>query len=111
MLAQLNLALVSRSDISYSDPALRSLFRLNNHNYVINALRRSSLMELLLLAEPNAERTYEDLLLKNQTNYLTYTFSKVKLFIEQPSEDFGKIMIIYFYGIIQVTLYVNFYND
>ncbi|XP_033214373.1 exocyst complex component 7 isoform X3 [Belonocnema kinseyi] len=87
VLAQLNLALVTRSDSSYSDAALRSLFRLNNHNYVINALRRSSLMELLLLAEPNAERTYEDILLRNQMNYVTYTFSKVKLFVEQPSED------------------------
>ena len=99
VLAQLNLALESRSDTSYSDAALRALFRLNNHNYVINALRRSSLMELLLLAEPNAERTYEDLLFKNQTNYVMYTFSKVKLYIEQTSEDAGKI-IIQSFGII-----------
>lgn len=92
MLAQLNLSLVSRSDNSYSDPALRALFRLNNHNYVINALRRSSLMELLLLAEPNAEQTYDDLLLRNQINYVSATFSKVKVPIENANDDTGRII-------------------
>ncbi|XP_051171052.1 exocyst complex component 7 isoform X1 [Leptopilina boulardi] len=87
VLAQLNLSLVSRSDNSYSDAALRALFRLNNHNYVINALRRSSLMELLLLAEPNAEQTYDDLLLRNQINYVSATFSKAKMPIENANDD------------------------
>ena len=93
MLAQLNLALISRSDTSYTDPALRALFRLNNHNYVINALRRSSLMDLLLLAEPNVERTYQGLLYRDQKNYVAATFSRVKLYIEQSSDDIGKIII------------------
>ncbi|XP_012259118.2 exocyst complex component 7 [Athalia rosae] len=86
VLAQLNLALVNRSDTSYSDGALRMLFRLNNHNYVINALRRSSLMELLLLAEPSAERTYEDLLAKDKVNYVTATFAKAMIFLELSEE-------------------------
>lgn len=87
VLAQLNLSLVSRSDNSYSDAALRALFRLNNHNYVVNALRRSSLMDLLLLAEPNAEQTYDDLLLRNQANYVSATFSKVKIHIENFNDN------------------------
>lgn len=72
---------MSKSDASYSDLALRALFRLNNHNYVVNALCRSSLMELLLLAEPSAEQTYHDLLLKDKNNYVTTTFAKARLYL------------------------------
>ncbi|KAI4485940.1 hypothetical protein M0804_006429 [Polistes exclamans] len=87
VLAQLNLALVSKSDASYSDPSLRALFRLNNHNYVINALRRSSLMELLLLAEPTIEQTYVDLLSKDKTNYVFTTLVKARSFLEHSSDE------------------------
>ncbi|XP_076657326.1 exocyst complex component 7 [Halictus rubicundus] len=87
VLAQLNLALVSKSDTCYSDVALRALFRLNNHNHVVNALRRSSLMELLLLAEPNAEHTYNDLLLRDKSNYVSTTFSKARTYLEQPTDE------------------------
>lgn len=86
VLAQLNLALVNRSDTSYSDGALRMLFRLNNHNYVINALHRSSLMELLLLAEPSAEKTYQDLLARDKVNYVTATFAKAMIHLELSDE-------------------------
>ncbi|XP_012284308.1 exocyst complex component 7 [Orussus abietinus] len=87
VLAQLNLALVSRSDASYSDLALRALFRLNNHNHVVNALRRSLLMELLLLAEPTAEQTYQDLLSRDRTNYVAATFSKARMYLDQPPDE------------------------
>ncbi|XP_043511909.1 exocyst complex component 7 isoform X1 [Frieseomelitta varia] len=87
VLAQLNLVLVSKSDTSYSDVALRALFRLNNHNHVINALRRSSLMELLLLAEPSAEQTYHDLLLRDKANYVSTTFAKARAYLEQPFDE------------------------
>ena len=93
VLALLNLALVSKSDTSYSDPALRALFRLNNHNYVINALRRSSLMELLLLAEPSAERTYQDLLYKDRTNYVTTCFAKARSYVENTNDEPGNTAI------------------
>lgn len=89
VLAQLNLALVNKSDASYSDLALRALFRLNNHNYVVNALCRSSLMELLLLAEPSAEQTYHDLLFKDKNNYVTTTFAKARLYLaDEPGSCF-----------------------
>ncbi|XP_047363535.1 exocyst complex component 7 [Vespa velutina] len=87
VLAQLNLALVSKSDASYSDPSLRALFRLNNHNYVVNALRRSSLMELLLLAEPTIEQTYVDLLVKDKTNYVSTTLVKARGFLEHSFDE------------------------
>ncbi|XP_046611003.1 exocyst complex component 7 isoform X1 [Neodiprion virginianus] len=94
VLAQLNLALVNRSDMSYSDVALRMLFRLNNHNHVINALRRSSLMELLLLAEPSAETTYQDLLARDKINYVAATFAKAITHIELTDDlDLGSKVI------------------
>lgn len=85
----MNLALVSKSDTCYSDVALRALFRLNNHNHVVNALRRSSLMELLLLAEPSAEQTYHDLLHRDKANYVTTTFAKARTYLEQPIDEPG----------------------
>ncbi|XP_014205358.1 exocyst complex component 7 [Copidosoma floridanum] len=92
VLALLNLALVSKSDTSYSDPSLRALFRLNNHNYVINALRRSALMELLLLAEPSAEQTYLDLLARDRTTYVTATFAKARGHVEHNDEPGSKVL-------------------
>lgn len=89
-MAQLNLALVSKSDASYSDPALRALFRLNNHNYVVDKLRNSSLMELLLLAESTAGQTYNDLLVKDKTNYVTATFAKARSYLDHSSDEPGK---------------------
>ncbi|XP_014236874.1 exocyst complex component 7 [Trichogramma pretiosum] len=89
VLALLNLALVSRSDQSYSDPALRALFRLNNHNYVINALRRSSLMELLSLAEPKAEQTYLDMLARDRHTYVNTTFAKTRGHIDNHNDEPG----------------------
>lgn len=86
MLAQLNLALISKSDTCYSDVALRVLFRLNNHYHVVNVLRRSSLMELLLLVEPSAEQTYHDLLQRDKTNYVSTTFAKSRTYIQATDE-------------------------
>ncbi|XP_063971886.1 exocyst complex component 7 [Diachasmimorpha longicaudata] len=87
VLAQLNLALVSKSDTSYSDPALRALFKLNNHNYVVEKLRNSTLLELLLLAESTAAQTYQDLLVKDKTNYVSATFGKAKTYLEHSADE------------------------
>ncbi|XP_034950146.1 exocyst complex component 7 [Chelonus insularis] len=87
VLAQLNLALVSKSDASYSDPALRALFRLNNHNYVVDKLRNSSLMELLLLAESTAAQTYQDFLVKDKCNYVAATFTKARVYLDHSPDE------------------------
>ncbi|XP_018576736.1 exocyst complex component 7 [Anoplophora glabripennis] len=57
VLVQLNHTLISKSEL-YSDSALKALFRLNNNNYVLKSLQRSSLMELYLISEPNCEEYY-----------------------------------------------------
>ncbi len=46
VLVQLNLTLVTKSD-AYSDSSLRYIFRLNNSHYLLGALKRSGLLELL----------------------------------------------------------------
>lgn len=46
MLVQLNLTLVTKSD-AYSDSSLRYIFRLNNSHYLLSALQRSGLLDLL----------------------------------------------------------------
>ncbi|XP_076270587.1 exocyst complex component 7 isoform X2 [Rhynchophorus ferrugineus] len=57
VLVQLNHTLISKSE-QYGDIALKSLFRLNNNNYVLKSLQRSSLLELYLISEPNCEDYY-----------------------------------------------------
>lgn len=97
VLSLLNFALVSKSDTLYSDPALRALFRLNNHNYEINALRRSALMELLLLTEPSAEQTYLDLLARDRVNYVTTTFAKARSYIEHNDDPGNRCNFFFFF--------------
>ena len=46
VLVQLNLTLVSKSD-AYADASLRSIFRLNNSHYLLGALQRTGLLQLL----------------------------------------------------------------
>lgn len=46
VLVQLNLTLVTKSD-AYSDSSLRYIFRLNNSHYLLSALQRSGLLDLL----------------------------------------------------------------
>jgi exocyst complex protein 7 len=46
-------------------------------------------MELLLLAEPTAEQTYRDLLLKDRNNYVTTTFAKARSYLEQSTDELG----------------------
>lgn len=95
VLAQLNLALVSKSDASYSDLALRALFRLNNHNYVVDKLRNSTLMELLLLAESTAGQTYHDLLVKDKLNYVAATFAKARAYLEHSADEPGIFVVLF----------------
>lgn len=52
-------------------------------------------MELLLLAEPTAEQTYCDLLLKDRNNYVGTTFAKARSYLEQSADEPG-IVLRYF---------------
>lgn len=69
VLVQLNHTLISKSE-TYSDVALKSIFRLNNDNYVLKSLQRSTLLELYLIAEPKCEEYYYRFIDQHKQTYL-----------------------------------------
>nr|XP_023016939.1 exocyst complex component 7 [Leptinotarsa decemlineata] len=68
VLVQLNHTLISKSE-QYGDTALKALFRLNNNNYVLKSLQRSSLMDLYLISEPNCQDYYYTSIQENKKAY------------------------------------------
>jgi len=68
VLAQLNHTLVSKSE-AYTDIGLRSIFRLNNSQYVLSALQRSGLLELVKNSVPDFENNYHDMISDYKTAY------------------------------------------
>lgn len=49
--------LLSKSEM-YSEPGLRAVFRLNNGHYVVKALQRAGLLDLVKLTEPRCENEF-----------------------------------------------------
>lgn len=68
VLVQLNLTLVGKSDM-YSDIYLRAVFRLNNNHYVLKALQRAGLLDLVQLSEPDCEESYLDMIRDHKRTY------------------------------------------
>ncbi|CAH0389782.1 unnamed protein product [Bemisia tabaci] len=69
VLSQLNLTVVSKSE-TYSEPGVRAIFRLNNCHYVLKALQRSSLLELVSFSEPDCENNYYSMISTHKKAYL-----------------------------------------
>jgi len=68
VLVQLNLTLVGKSDL-YSDIYLRAVFRLNNNHYVLKALQRAGLLDLVRLSEPDCEESYHNMIREHKRAY------------------------------------------
>ncbi|KAJ3644435.1 hypothetical protein Zmor_022168 [Zophobas morio] len=68
VLVQLNHTLLSKSE-QYGDAALKAIFRLNNNNYVLKSLQRSSLLELYLISEPKCEEYYYNSIQEHKKAY------------------------------------------
>lgn len=68
VLAQLNLTLRNKSE-QYPD-ALKAIFLLNNTLYLLQGLQRSSLLDVLSLAEPDCEKNYRDMIQDYKNAYL-----------------------------------------
>ncbi|KAJ9587571.1 hypothetical protein L9F63_019002 [Diploptera punctata] len=75
VLAQLNLTLVGKSDL-YNDISLRAVFRLNNNHYVLKALQRAGLLDLVRLSEPDCEENYHDMIREHKKSY-TQSWARV----------------------------------
>nr|XP_013190126.1 unnamed protein product [Amyelois transitella] len=68
VLAQLNFALRTKSE-QYPD-ALKAIFLLNNTLYLLQGLQRSGLLDVLMLAEPECETTYRNMIQEHKNAYL-----------------------------------------
>lgn len=87
-LSELNLTLVSKCD-QYSDLATRYLFRLNNSSYILKALQRTNLLEMVCLAEPDCESNYERIIRDLKKSYQK-TWSKLLVNVSQL-DDLPKV--------------------
>ncbi|XP_023944218.2 exocyst complex component 7 isoform X1 [Bicyclus anynana] len=68
VLAQLNLSLRTKSE-QYPD-ALKAIFLLNNTLYLLQGLQRSGLLDVLMLAEPECEASYRDMIQDYKNAYV-----------------------------------------
>ncbi|XP_046978448.1 exocyst complex component 7 [Vanessa cardui] len=68
VLAQLNLSLRNKSE-QYPD-ALKAIFLLNNTLYLLQGLQRSGLLDILMLAEPECEANYRDMIQDYKNSYI-----------------------------------------
>jgi exocyst complex protein 7 len=46
------------------------VFRLNNNHYVLKALQRAGLLDLVQLSEPECEESYHDMIREHKKTYL-----------------------------------------
>ncbi|KAK3772011.1 hypothetical protein RRG08_008250 [Elysia crispata] len=75
VLSALGLNLSNKAE-TYSDPALRPVFMLNNFNYIIKALTRSGLLDILSKWNPQIATFYESQILEQKRDY-SKSWSKV----------------------------------
>ncbi|XP_036756169.2 exocyst complex component 7 isoform X8 [Manis pentadactyla] len=59
VLGNLQLNLLSKSKV-YEDPALSAVFLHNNYNYILKALEKSELIQLVAVTQKSAERSYRE---------------------------------------------------
>ncbi|XP_045840776.1 exocyst complex component 7 isoform X8 [Meles meles] len=59
VLGNLQLNLLSKSKV-YEDPALSAVFLHNNYNYILKALEKSELIQLVAVTQKTAERSYRE---------------------------------------------------
>ncbi|XP_068386291.1 exocyst complex component 7 isoform X1 [Eschrichtius robustus] len=59
VLGNLQLNLLSKSKV-YEDPALSAIFLQNNYNYILKALEKSELIQLVAVTQKTAERSYRE---------------------------------------------------
>lgn len=74
-LSSLGLTLINKSE-TYSDPYLRAIFMLNNYNYILKTLRKSSLITIINLFDREVELFYEESILQNKKDY-SKSWSKI----------------------------------
>lgn len=84
VLVQLNITLVNKSD-TYADQFLKVVFRLNNNQHILRSLQRSGLMEVVNLAQPDCEVSYNDMIMEQKRLY-SESWSRVLNYIWQGDD-------------------------
>ncbi|XP_025081121.1 exocyst complex component 7-like [Pomacea canaliculata] len=79
VLSALGLNLSNKSE-TYSEPGLRPIFMLNNFNYIIKSLRKTGLLDLLLLWNKEVALYYEEQI-REQKRIYSQSWSKVLHYI------------------------------
>ncbi|KAK2185572.1 hypothetical protein NP493_228g06031 [Ridgeia piscesae] len=82
VLSALGANLTNKSE-TYSDVTLRSIFMLNNYNYILKSLRRTRMLLLVHLRDPNVETYYIDHIRQQKRSYFQ-SWSRVLHFIQDP---------------------------
>ncbi|XP_074649537.1 exocyst complex component 7-like isoform X2 [Tubulanus polymorphus] len=97
VLSALGLNLNNKVD-NYSDVTLRAIFMLNNYNHILKSMKRSGLLDIICLSNPDAEKLYDDKILE-QKRFYSQSWSRVLHFIQdihkalpyQKAQDLSKM--------------------
>uniref|UniRef100_T1J1M1 Vitellogenin domain-containing protein n=1 Tax=Strigamia maritima TaxID=126957 RepID=T1J1M1_STRMM len=90
VLTTLNLTLCNKSE-SYSDPCLKSIFRLNNLNYISKSLQRSGLLEIVQMYNKDIEEHFNDQIREHKRLY-SHSWSRVLHYVmevDKPLSPFS----------------------
>ena len=90
VLIQLNFTLVNKSNI-YSDPYLRAVFLLNNNMYVLRAIAKTGLLDVVSLAAPECQANYQEMITEQKRIY-SQSWEKVLYYIWN-SDDIPSVIL------------------
>ena len=79
VLSALGLNMSNKAE-TYSDPTLRTVFMLNNYNYILKSLRQSKMLELVHKWNPDVEGYYEEQILEQKRVY-SQSWSRVLTYV------------------------------
>ncbi|XP_036123831.1 exocyst complex component 7 isoform X3 [Molossus molossus] len=84
VLGNLQLNLLSKSKV-YEDPALSAIFLHNSYNYILKALEKSELIQLVAVTQKTAERSYREHIEQQIQTYQRSSWLKVTDYITEKN--------------------------
>ncbi|XP_054724475.1 exocyst complex component 7-like [Uloborus diversus] len=88
VLSALGLTLQNKSEY-YSDVYLRAIFRMNNLHYIVRALQRTGLLEIVQLHNPGAENNYMDQI-REQKRVYSQSWSRVLHYVMEVDKPISQ---------------------
>merc|ERR1712172_455974 len=92
VLSALGLNLSNKSE-TYSDPALRPMFMINNFNYIVKSLERSGLLKFLMSWNKDIFNFYKEQILEQKRMY-SESWSKVLHFIMEVDKPLSQQRVV-----------------